>query len=296
MAVLYYHRILEGTNVAGRLAEPMSITEVYQIRVDSPNTNKAEIVSATAVGWGTVHPEFPLCIAQEFSLTPVDRTGMLWHLTVVFSPPLPGKKLDASNIPEDVWEMQAGVSTFPLFQDRDGGIITNAAGDPLEGLTIERSTFTLLLTRCYTTDLSLTAAIGGYTDTVNDDVWFGFSAKTVKASFRSATLREAQVYADQDSEQTIKWIEAKWEFEYNKNTWKSKPWDVGFMELTASGRQAILGLDDLPVRQPVALNADGTAKTAGTAPSVINSGAGVDIYEEEDFATAFGTPVFIPVT
>jgi hypothetical protein len=48
------------------------------------------------------------------------------------------------------------------------------------------------------------------------------------------------------------------------------------------------------VKQPVALNNDGTKKTPGQKPTVINNGAGVDIYETANFTTGFGTPVFIP--
>ena len=66
------------------------------------------------------------------------------------------------------------------------------------------------------------------------------------------------------------------------------------MEKVGSERKIVLGNDGKAVKQPVALNSDGTKKSVGQKPSVINNGDGVDIYETANFTTGFGTPVFIP--
>jgi hypothetical protein len=72
------------------------------------------------------------------------------------------------------------------------------------------------------------------------------------------------------------------------------PWDVGFMELVSgSQRRVILGNDGKPVKQPVALNTNGTKRTPGTAPSVIRNGAGADLYLTANFSTAFGSPALL---
>lgn len=293
MAVLYWQRTNDGTQVSGKLGEPMTITERYQIRVDSPVTNKAQIVAATSVGWNTAHHEFPSCVAQEFDLAPVDRSGMLWTLTVKFYPPEPGKILKANNIPEDYWDMQGGTAVFPLFVDIAGDTITNSAGDPLEGLEIEKSTATVSLTKMYETDADLKSDLVAYVDTVNNATWFGWPAEHVKCVFRGASKKTSQLYANEESDTLLEWIEAKWDFEYKEGGWRSKPWDVGFMELVSGERQAVLGDDGKPVQQPVALTSAGAAKPAGEAPDVINGGDGVEIYQQADFTTGFGEPTFI---
>jgi hypothetical protein len=72
------------------------------------------------------------------------------------------------------------------------------------------------------------------------------------------------------------------------------PWDVGFHQIVDGTRKAITGADGKAVKQPVALNANGTAKTVGAAPSVINGGDGVELYPKTTFAVKFGEPFIIP--
>jgi len=69
---------------------------------------------------------------------------------------------------------------------------------------------------------------------------------------------------------------------------------VGFHELVGGERKAIVGADGKAVKQPVALNANGTKKNDGEAPSVINDGDGVDLYDKTTFAVKFGEPFIIP--
>jgi hypothetical protein len=65
------------------------------------------------------------------------------------------------------------------------------------------------------------------------------------------------------------------------------------MELVDGERKVITTSDGKAVKQPVALNANGTKKEDGEPPVVIKDGDGVDIYETADFSTTFGTPALI---
>ena len=47
------------------------------------------------------------------------------------------------------------------------------------------------------------------------------------------------------------------------------------------------------MKQPVALNSNGTKKADGVKPSVINAGAGVEIYATANFTTGFGAPALL---
>jgi hypothetical protein len=272
----------------------MRVQERWRIRVDTPQTNRTDIVAGVTatigITWGSAHSEFPALKAMEFDLAPATDDAMLWMLTVSFYVPPPGKVVQENGIPADVWERNGGATTVPAFTDRLGNTITNAAGDPLEGLEKEREETSWSLTKYYETQAELDADIDAASGRVNDAVWDGWFAKTWKCYFKGAKKQSISKLDGQDDGGVLEFIESRWEFRLDPGTWKAMPWDVGFMELVGSERKTILGNDGKPVKQPVALNSNGTKKSPGQAPSVINNGAGVDLYLSADFGNIFGTP------
>ena len=296
MAVVSYQRILDGAGLSGKFGESLQATERWQVRVDSPTTTRLEILQTLATGgivWGASHPEFSALKAMEFTLDAEGREGMRWIFTVKYY--LPKRAPKQNGIPEDLWERSGGTATVPVFRDTSGVSITNAAGDPLEGLEREREEVAWSLVKCYETDAAFGSAAATYAGKVNNASWSNYPEKTVKCYLKSAKLTSVSILDGDKDGDKLDYIEAHWEFRYDPDTWKCKPWDVGFMEKVSGERKTILGNDGKPVKQPVALNNDGTKKSVGQKPTVINNGAGVDIYETADFTTGFGTPVFIPV-
>ncbi len=295
MAVVSYQRILDGVSLSGKFAESLQATERWQVRVDSPTTTRLAILQTLATGgivWGASHPEFPDIKAMEFELSTEGKEGMRWILSVKYY--IPKRQPKENGIPEDLWERTGGTSTVPVFRDTSGVSITNAAGDPLEGLEREREEVAWSLTKCYETDASFGSAAGAYAGKVNSASWSNYPEKTVKCYLKSAKRTSLSILDGDKDGDKLDYIEAHWEFRYDPDTWKCKPWDVGFMEKVGSERKIVLGNDGKAVKQPVALNSDGTKKSVGQKPSVINNGNGVDIYETANFTTGFGTPVFIP--
>jgi hypothetical protein len=293
MAWVSYQRITNGVQVAGKFGESLVVTERWQIRVDSPLTSKAEIlvgVSTTSgVTWGSSHPEFSALRAMEFDLSP-EADGMRWILTVrYYVPPATKKPQAGSGIPADAWEFAGSTTTVPVFVDTSGVTITNAAGDPLEGLEKERHEFGWTLRKNYPTEAAFNSAAGTYPGKVNSASWAGGTAKTWKCYLRGAKKVSISKLDGSSDGETLDYIEATWEFKYDPGTWKCMPWDVGFMELVSGTRKVILA-DGKPVKQPVALNTNGTKRTDGSRPLIINSGAGVDIYQTADLSAGFGTP------
>ena len=292
MAWVSYQRV--PTGIACKYGESMRVQERWRIRVDTPQTNRTDIVAGVTatigITWGSAHSEFPALKAMEFDLAPATDDAMLWMLTVSFYVPPPGKVVQENGIPADVWERNGGATTVPAFTDRLGNTITNAAGDPLEGLEKEREETSWSLTKYYETQAELDADIDAASGRVNDAVWDGWFAKTWKCYFKGAKKQSISKLDGQDDGGVLEFIESRWEFRLDPGTWKAMPWDVGFMELVGSERKTILGNDGKPVKQPVALNSNGTKKSPGQAPSVINNGAGVDLYLSADFGNIFGTP------
>lgn len=307
MAVIGWRRVVDGTGFSGKVGEPLRYDEAWLIRVDSPMTPKQTIVKAVPCGWYSSHWENANCRAMEFKLAPRNQDGMLWRLDVAFYPPPPKETLKTNGVPEDFWERQGGVSTVPVFRDKDGVMITNAAGDPIEGLEREREDATWVLTKFYQND-DWRDDVVEYAGTVNSDAWAGGSAHTWKCYFKSAKLREIENVsrnktassagegepASGGTDEVLKLVETAWEFRYDPGTWKAMPWDCGFHELVGGQRKAIVGSDGKAVKQPVALNSNGTKKADGEAPSVIRGGSGAKIYTEKAFAGKFGSPFIIP--
>lgn len=308
-----YERIWDGTSISGKVGESMRIPERWQIRVDTNLFSKRDLlvyVSRTiGVTYGTPHWELPALRAQEFDLSPVGRDGLRWILTVQYYVPAPGQVVTENEIPDDVWERSGSTTTVPCFEDVDGDTITNAAGDPLEGLSRERSERGWTLTRCYATDADLENDVAAADGKVNqegpegDPNWADGEAHTWKCYFKGASKVSTNRLNGNEDGGLLEYIKASWEFRYDPETWKQKPWDVGFMELvddesSGSGgqqkRRAITGGDGKAVKQPVALDANGAALPAGEKPLVIRDGAGAEVYEEADFHTRFGTPSVLP--
>lgn len=299
--------MVDGTGFSGKVGEPLRYDEAWLIRVDSPLTGKQEITKALPLGWYSPHWENAACRAMEFKLAPKNQDGMLWRLDVAFYPPPPQKRLKEDGVPEDFWERSGGVSTVPVFRDRDGEMIVNAAGDPLEGLQKEREEKTWTLTKFYEDDAWI-ADVDLYAGSVNSDTWDNGDPGTWKCYFKSAKRREVQnlsrdkdvdsgaegVPAEGGTDEDLVLVETVWEFRYEPDTWKAMPWDCGFHELVSGERKAIVGADGKAVKQPVALNADGTKKADGEAPSVIRDGDGAPLYPVTTFAVKFGEPSIVP--
>lgn len=299
MAVVGWRETVKGSGVSGRYGESNTYKRAFLVRVDHPATSKVAICRAPGVVYGAPHPDQPDCRAMEFDCSMSDDVGLWWTVSVSYYMPPPEQVPTESGLPADAWAASGGTSTAPAFEDRDGDAITNSAGDPLEGLEKENDDISWTLTKCYE-DTSWNTIRLAQSNTVNAFTWNGGPAGTWKVNFRGAskksitnTTTTGGGASPQDgsnapasgSEDKLEYWETSWEFRYRSGGWALKPWDVGFNELVSGERQAVVGADGKSVKQPVALNSDGTAKAAGQEPDVI----AFDVYSTSDFAT-FGSP------
>lgn len=303
MACVDYRRVLDGMKISGKFGESLQITERWQIRVDTPDTSKVDIlqyITQAGVYWGAPHFEVSALKAMEFELSPMGKDGMLWSMSVnYYVPPQTAEpNVDPAmpnNVPNDYWQRSGGVTTVPVFTDIHGDTIVNAAGDPLEGLEKEREESSWTLVKHYMSDEELNDQVYSHDGTVNSATWAGGDPKTWKCYFKGASRKSIARFDGEDDGGLLEYIESQWEFRYDPGTWKCMPWDVGFMAFNGSGAKvAVTTSDGKTVKQPVALDPDGYAKAEGEPPSVIKNGEGVDIYFVSDFANGFGTPFLLP--
>lgn len=290
---------LPSGGLSGKLGESYRPVEKWRVRVDSPRTSKIVIANSTGQGYGVAHWDFPACKAMEFTVDMADDVGMIWIVTVQYYVPPNGKKINATTgIPDDFWQASGGTTSCPAIRDRDGELIVNSAGDPIEGLSREREERGWVLTKFYEDDAWMTDR-DTYSGSLNSDEWDGEPAGHWKVSLKSADERQAQSLAEGDEEGEVKkYVETKWEFRYDPDGWQMKVWDLGFQEkcnsagvasTTGTQRKVIVGKDGKPVKQPVALE-DGVAKAVGQAPDELT----FDLYPVTTFAAKFGTPSIVP--
>jgi hypothetical protein len=294
MAWVSYERTNDGTSLSGEIGQPMVDTLAWEITTDGEGDSKATILAGVTgtmgITWGSSHPDLPALKAVAFKLAKIDKKK--WRLDVTFT--VPKRPLKENGIPEDVLE-EAGMTVIePAIRDVSGDDILNAAGDPVEGLERERDEETLILTKYFEDEASLQAAKVAYAGRTNGDTWKGYGPHKWKCYYKGAKKVGISKLDGSEDAGTLYFIESRWEFRLNRDGWIAKPWDLGFMELSGSGyRKTIMGDDKKPVKQPVALNTDGTAKTPGEPPGVIRDGDGAQLYLTATMADGFGTPVLL---
>jgi hypothetical protein len=300
MAVVWHRELPRERSQSGKYGETYVYKRAWLIRVDDPATSLPDITNAAGVEWLDAHPDDDTCKALEFDTKPNDASGLLYTYTVTYQvPPVDSKDSGGEDEPGSIeflmkvpiWSAGSSVVSVPCWKDKDGDVITNSAGDPLEDLSKEEAELRLTLVQYYPSHTDWAGLARDYTNAVNSDTWNGGGARTWKCQGCSAKVGSENV-----ASATMVYWEVTWEFAYRADTWNLKPWDVGFHEKcdvngtpSASGdkRKTIYTVDKKPVKQPVALQ-DGVALPPGSPPVVINGGDGVKVYQEQAFSSVFG--------
>lgn len=303
-------------------------TRSFLVRVDDPGTSLTTIQSEPGIQVGDVYADDPSLLCQKISVRPKDDVGMLFEVTADYA-----YKEQESEDPENdppgslpglvpFWGASSSVGSQPTYLTTTNRVITNSAGDPLEGLEADEAQFHLTLTQYYDSHTQWLPLARSLTNSVNNAEWNGGATGTWKCQGCSAKVNIDR--QGEDGAARVKW-EVTWDFAYKEPTWQLQPWDIGFNELVDAngdpievpgiaptsdqyggsggsgsgdddgpcegnlGRRAILGQDGRPVRQPVALQ-NGKAKAPCLRPNRLE----FQIYAENDFMAPFGelrTPV-----
>lgn len=298
MSILWTREIPKERTGSSKFNEGQSYTRAYLVRTDSPTESLVDILNAPNIPYLTPYPNDPSALMQKLSAKPADESGLLYVVSLDYEKLNPDQADPPSNPPPGsmefrppVWGGSSSVVTEPIYKDKNGVVMSNSAGDPLEGLQAERAEEKLTLTQYYATHAGWQQLARNYTNAINNAAWNGGAAKTWKCQGCSKKLN----IENKDGATTVYW-EITWEFAYRADLWTLKPWDIGFAEkvddngtpsMAGTKRAQIKGQDGKGVRQPVAL-AGGVAKPAGQPPDVANGGAGFDVYPELDFMAPFG--------
>lgn len=297
MAVIWSTYQPQKATGSGAFRESHTLTETWLVRVDAPppTTPVAAILTAPGVAYGSAHPSFTSCKAMQWNYAAADGSGLLWQVSVTYFVPIVDIN-PANGLPLDVWSGRGVVESVPFYKDKDGNILTNSAGDPLEGMECEMNFPGWTLLRSYSTLAAAASEMNAVANRTNSDSWPSFApgaADTWKCVVKD--WQKKVIITQSGATQTAaRYWEVAYEIDYREETWHNKPWDMGFNERvdssgtptsTGTNRRVIMGLDGRPVKQPVAL-ASGVALPPGTPPVALD----FDRYSKVSFTTRFGTP------
>ena len=274
-------------------------SRTFLVRTDSIDPIST-ITGYVGVYLGALHPEDANASLESFETSAADDSGLLYTVKLNYEPPKPADQGDEdSEEPGNVaglskqshWSASSSVSSGPCFEDNDGEIITNTAGDPLEGLSKELADFKLTLTQYYTSHTSWSSIGRSHTNKCNNAVWNGGQIRTWKCQGCSAKLTTENI-----NDVLTKYWEVSWEFAYRADTWDLKVWDIGFAQRVNASKvpsqsgdhkALIKGKDGKPVKTPVALH-NGMAKVATDLGFPKPDELSFQIYGSTNFAYNFG--------
>jgi hypothetical protein len=180
----------------------------------------------------------------------------------------------------DQFNYTGAITSGPAFIHYGDGndspkVIVNSAGDPLEGMEMEKAEWRISITGNRSDfDKSLAA---DYLNTINSDTYSGLSAGTVKCQGISGSRKIELV----NGSKLVYW-EVNVELAHRGENWRLKTWDVGFNEIVDGERKKILDAAKKEVSQPVALH-EGEQKAAGEEPDMLT----FKIYKEKTFTGIF---------
>jgi len=296
MAIVTAVRRPQKRTGSGSVGESNKFVEVWDVRTDSLTESLVAIVTAPGIGYGAAHPDMADCKAMEWDTAAGDDSGLWWVVSIRYYVPPPGKTIEAgTGLPAPAWSALGSTHSVPAYKDKDGVIMANSAGDPLEGQEAEGQEFGWSLVKCYPLSASPAwdVVVRSVANKVNSDTWSGETARKWKCSFKGAQ-KKTIVTQTGSTQSAVQYWEVAFEFRFKDETWDLAPWDIGFNQRADSSgtpspsgtnRVTIIGKDARPVKQPVALSS-GVATAPGTAPAALN----FRFYKETAFTSVFGVP------
>ena len=161
-------------------------------------------------------------------------------------------------------------------KDKSGGPIVNSAGDPFDPpIVIDDSRSTMTVTRnelVSAFDLTLAES---YRDKINNEIWNGFDALTVKCGIISTS--EPQY----DSNARVYYYTVTYPFMIDRKGWLKNILDAGCNEIdSGTGLAKPIMNQGQQVSDPVPLDGSGVRNAPGADPVFTD----FDVYEEADFA------------
>ncbi len=291
MAVLTYREVLPRT-FQHRFGESPTAEIRYHATTDGPTPTQT-VLNTIGIFHGAAHPEYSYLLCTEGNLNELDR----FHVEVAYRYEVPATgTADSEPNPlarADVWSFSTGGSAVPALAYYDGAgnadikPLVNSAFDFFEGAMTEESE--LRATISGNRSVFPIGVAADVTNAINSDAFLGAAAYQWKCNGISG---QQQVEVVNGAE--IKYWSVSVELSYRQSGWRLMLPDVGWNYLDGGDKKRAYVLGPPPDQEQVAsanvvaLNSDGSLKSAGTAPDILYR----RVHPEIAFTPLFGTPPF----
>lgn len=289
MAVVGWREV-SGRSLTHRFGEPPTADRKFIVTLDNTAASVAEVASAIGIFHGAPHPEYGFITMTEASMA--EGSPSPFHAEVTFSYELldPDERDPNPLARPDIWGFSTGGAAVPALFYFDGNTLkplVNAANDPFENVTTEEGECRASITG-NRANFPLATAVQ-VTNCINSGTYLGAPAGRWKCTGISGQQQIEMV-----NEAEVRYWSISTELVYRQTGWNLLLPHVGYHYLYGGEKKRAWVIDPdsgdkVACGAPVALNSDGTLKTPGTLPDILER----RVNREVDFSSFFGTPSWL---
>jgi hypothetical protein len=289
MSVLSFREVV-GRTLSHRFGEPPSSERKFVLTLDNTAPTVAEIANAIGIFHGSPHPEYPFMIMTDAQVTEGSPSPFHAEVTYRYEVLNPDERDPNPLARPDVWSFSTGGAAVPALFYWDGATqkpLVNSAKDYFEGLTTEEGECRATI-NANRANFPLATAVA-VTNTVNSGSYLGASAHHWKCVGISGQ-QQTEVVNDVE----INYWAITTELAYRQTGWNLQLPDVGYNYLESGQKKRAYVIDPdtnekVAAVNPVALNSNGTLKSAGQLPDILDR----RVNREVNFSSYFGTPSWL---
>jgi hypothetical protein len=289
MAVVAFREV-SGRSLTHRFGEPPTADRKFIVTLDNTAPSVPEVASAIGIFHGAPHPEYGFITMTEASMA--EGSPSPFHAEVTFSYELldPDERDPNPLARPDIWGFSTGGAAVPALFYFDGNTLkplVNAANDPFENVTTEEGECRASITG-NRANFPLATAVQ-VTNCINSGTYLGAPAGRWKCTGISGQQQIEMV-----NEAEVRYWSISTELVYRQTGWNLLLPHVGYHYLYGGEKKRAWVIDPdsgdkVACGAPVALNSDGTLKTPGTLPDILER----RVNREVDFSSFFGTPSWL---
>ena len=289
MAVVGFREV-SGRTMSHRFGESPTAERKFVVTLDNTAPTNFEVIQSIGIFHGASHPEAFWMTMVDASITEGSPTPLHCEVTYRYEVLKPDERAPNPLARPDVWQFSTGGAAIPALTYYDGSTVkalVNSAGDYFEGLTTDEAEVRATISgNRVVFPLSTAVAV---TNAVNNATYLGAPAHHWKCIGISGS-QQTEVVNDQE----INYWSITAELVYRQTGWNLQLPDVGYNSVQGGQKLRAYVIDPedgttkLPAANAVALNSDGTQKSAGSVPDILER----RVNPEVAFATYFGTPTW----
>jgi hypothetical protein len=289
MSVLSFREVV-GRTLSHRFGEPPSSERKFVLTLDNTAPTVSEVANAIGIFHGSPHPEYPFMIMTDAQVTEGSPSPFHAEVTYRYEVLNPDERDPNPLARPDVWSFSTGGAAVPALFYWDGATqkpLVNSAKDYFEGLTTEEGECRATI-NANRANFPLATAVA-VTNTVNSGSYLGASAHHWKCVGISGQ-QQTEVVNDVE----INYWAITTELAYRQTGWNLQLPDVGYNYLEGGEKKRAYVIDPdtnekVAAVNPVALNSNGTLKSAGQLPDILDR----RVNREVNFSSYFGTPSWL---